>query len=350
MMNYKVSIVIPVYNAEKYLSRCIDSLINQTYTNIEIILVNDGSNDNSGSICDAYALQDSRIVVIHKDNGGVSSTRNQGICSATGDYICFVDSDDWVDKDYIESFFVCEELGHGFLVVQGIKYYIPDKGIEIPMFSYEDEVVTLAKDINKLHKANLLSNGCPVAKLFDLHLIKEKNLLFNQKLSINEDHLFVITYYRYVSQVYTVSRVAYYYYYDYKVDSLTKRTHSVNEYLLVSKEMKMALNFLLQKFQDDEVLWTPYYSLLVVSPIIKASYSCFTERQCYNNLSKCKFAWREVEVISCFYVPKTLYEKMAKMILGYPSILVLIALTPFYCLDRIVRKIKFFIKRFILQW
>lgn len=97
-----VSIVIPVYNVEQYLKRCLDSIINQTYQTLEIILINDGSTDNSGSICDAYQKKDSRIVVIHKENGGLSDARNRGIDIATGEYITFVDSDDFVSLDYVE--------------------------------------------------------------------------------------------------------------------------------------------------------------------------------------------------------------------------------------------------------
>lgn len=97
-----ISIIIPIYNVEKYLPKCLDSVISQTYTNIEIILVNDGSTDSSGLICDDYALKDSRIKVIHKENGGVSSARNIGLDTASGDYVMFVDSDDYVEVDFCE--------------------------------------------------------------------------------------------------------------------------------------------------------------------------------------------------------------------------------------------------------
>ena len=97
-----VSIVVPVYNVEKYVGECIDSLINQTHTNIEIIVIDDGSTDRSGEICERYALEDGRITVIHKENGGLSSARNRGIELMQGDYCCFVDSDDVVADSYIE--------------------------------------------------------------------------------------------------------------------------------------------------------------------------------------------------------------------------------------------------------
>ncbi len=97
-----ISIIVPVYNVEKYLHRCIDSLLAQTFSDFEILLVNDGSKDNSGMICDEYARKDSRIRVFHKENGGVSSARNMGLDNAKGDWIAFCDSDDWLDKRFLE--------------------------------------------------------------------------------------------------------------------------------------------------------------------------------------------------------------------------------------------------------
>jgi glycosyltransferase involved in cell wall biosynthesis len=102
-MNDLVSIIVPVYNTAYYLPKCIKSMLNQTYHNIEIILVDDGSTDKSATICDKYAKRDKRIRVIHKKNGGVSSARNTGIENATGRYIMFVDSDDWLPLNAVES-------------------------------------------------------------------------------------------------------------------------------------------------------------------------------------------------------------------------------------------------------
>ena len=98
-----VSIIVPVYKVEPYLRRCLDSIVNQTYTNLEIILVDDGSPDGCPQICDEYAARDKRIVVIHKENGGLSDARNAGLDICKGGYISFVDSDDWVDETYIET-------------------------------------------------------------------------------------------------------------------------------------------------------------------------------------------------------------------------------------------------------
>ena len=101
-MGEKISVIVPVYNVEQYLERCVDSIINQTYTNLEIILVNDGSTDNSGKLCDELAKKDKRIRVIHKENGGLSDARNRGIDEAESDLVGFIDSDDYIDRDMYE--------------------------------------------------------------------------------------------------------------------------------------------------------------------------------------------------------------------------------------------------------
>lgn len=101
-MTEKITVIVPVYNVENYLNKCLDSLINQTYKNLEIIVINDGSTDNSGKICQEYAQKDNRIIYIEKENGGQSEARNMGLDRMTGSYVTFVDSDDWVEPDYVE--------------------------------------------------------------------------------------------------------------------------------------------------------------------------------------------------------------------------------------------------------
>ena len=114
-----VSVIVPVYNVEEYLGRCVDSILNQTYRNLEVILVDDGAKDSSGGICDAYAKKDSRVRVIHKENGGLSSARNAGIDAASGEYLEFVDSDDWIEADAVESMLSLAVTNNVELVVGG---------------------------------------------------------------------------------------------------------------------------------------------------------------------------------------------------------------------------------------
>ena len=102
ILEEKISVIVPIYNVEKYLKRCLDSIINQTYKNLEIILVDDGSIDSSGAICDEYGIKEKRIIVIHKKNGGLSDARNEGIKKASGKYIAFIDSDDYINEQMLE--------------------------------------------------------------------------------------------------------------------------------------------------------------------------------------------------------------------------------------------------------
>ena len=105
----RISVIVPVYNVEQYLPRCVESILAQTYENLEILLVDDGTKDNCGAICDAYARQDERVKVIHKENGGLSSARNAGIDVSTGEYFSFVDSDDWIEPDMYEKMMALTE-------------------------------------------------------------------------------------------------------------------------------------------------------------------------------------------------------------------------------------------------
>lgn len=121
-----LSVIVPVYNVEDYLGRCVDSILNQTYRNLEVILVDDGATDSSGAICDAYAGKDPRVHVIHKENGGLSSARNVGIEAAAGEYITFVDSDDWIEPDAYEKMLaVARELN--VKLVCGGRYDVSSK-------------------------------------------------------------------------------------------------------------------------------------------------------------------------------------------------------------------------------
>ncbi len=136
-MDKKISVIVPVYRAEKYIENCIASIVNQTYKNLEIILVDDGSPDSCPQICDEWAKKDSRIVVVHKQNGGVSSARNTGLDVATGDYITFVDSDDFIEENMI--FSLLDAMGDADMAVCGFTFDYPD-GRQSKAISYDDKI------------------------------------------------------------------------------------------------------------------------------------------------------------------------------------------------------------------
>lgn len=169
-MENKISIIVPVYNCEKYINKCIDSLVNQTYKNIEIILVDDGSTDLGGKICDDRSKTDRRLKVIHKQNGGLSSARNVGMQYATGSYLMFVDSDDWVDIDFCEKALSEIKKHNVSLASFGLRYVYKDhtqvSSINKPrLISSSEAILFTINDKEPLY--NYVCNKIFLKSLFD---------------------------------------------------------------------------------------------------------------------------------------------------------------------------------------
>lgn len=191
-----ISIIVPVYNAEKVLYHCIDSILSQTFSDFELILVDDGSNDNSGKICDEYSERDNRIRVIHKANGGVSTARNVGIEVAQGEYICFVDSDDYLEKDYLEAlmetrekFPDAENVWCSFQTVEDYcknikEIYFAEKGKELSFYDLSSIMDLCEKWLVQM----------PWNKLFETKIIIDNSLIFPPELSLGEDYIFNLQY------------------------------------------------------------------------------------------------------------------------------------------------------------
>ncbi len=187
----RVSIIIPVFNGEKYLVRCLDSVVDQTYGNIEIILVDDGSSDDSVNICERYASSDDRILFIRKDNSGVSDTRNTGISHANGEFIIFIDCDDYVEKDYVAHL---------------VSLMSDDVDFGITGWRKEKEDGSFIEDCTHINgeygKDGVLAEiaslnavqGYPVSKIFRHSVIKDNGLEFDKEITIFEDLLFCCSY------------------------------------------------------------------------------------------------------------------------------------------------------------
>lgn len=152
--NSLISVIIPVYNVEEYLSKCVESVINQTYKDIEILLVDDGSTDNSGELCNAFANSDNRIHVIHKSNGGLSDARNAALDIMTGDYVTFIDSDDYVTSDYIEYLYTLLIKYNADVSMCNLKRIYSEKD----KLSLEKEKITLMDGLSAME--NYLYQGC----------------------------------------------------------------------------------------------------------------------------------------------------------------------------------------------
>ncbi len=169
----KVSVIIPVYNVEKYLRRCIESVVQQTYKDIEIILVDDGSSDNSGVLCDKWAEKDHRIKVLHKANGGLSSARNAGTCVAAGDSILYVDSDDYLSADCISKLVeICEKTDADIAIVQ-MMFISEDTNDEIHIDQKEIIKVLSAEQAIEESLYQRLYSCCAPAKLYKKEVIAD---------------------------------------------------------------------------------------------------------------------------------------------------------------------------------
>lgn len=193
MDSIKISVIVPIYKTEKYIRQCVDSIINQTYRNLEIILVDDGSPDNCGNICDEYALSDERVKVIHKANGGLVSARKEGVAKATGDYITFVDSDDWIDEGAYSYAANVLESHNADVFIFGLNRVSEDSSIyeheNIPEGFYSK--YEIYKEIIKISNQNyffkkIFSTVC-WNKLFKADIIRTNVVNVDNSIKIGED-------------------------------------------------------------------------------------------------------------------------------------------------------------------
>lgn len=209
----KISVIVPVYNAEKSLCRCIDSILTQTYQDFELLLINDGSKDSSGAICDSYAAQDSRIKVFHKSNGGVSSARNLGIDNAQGEWLTFVDADDWVEENF--SSMKIETYNEDIVC---FPYIIVPRGMNLQTFGSEEKVYVSAADfyVSRLH--TLFRS--PWSKLY--RRANVGSLRFDTRIKVGEDLAFNLQYLARVKTCRYVADIAFYCYDEPRVFFLTK--------------------------------------------------------------------------------------------------------------------------------
>lgn len=201
----KISIIVPVYNTEKYLEKCINSICQQTYKEIEILLINDGSNDSSFEICRKFEKRDSRIKLINKSNTGVADTRNIGIENATGKYIMFVDSDDWIEKNTVE--IIMKKINNFDLLIFGINKRYKNKFVEMR---------TKNEKINQIDCTKKVINNSEISgyvwnKVFKNSVIKQNQLQFNDKLSMCEDLDFTINFLNKIDNVIIIDDTLYNY-------------------------------------------------------------------------------------------------------------------------------------------
>ena len=207
----KVSIIIPVYNRESTIERCLDSILTQTYKNLEVLIINDGSTDRSGEIINAYALKDSRILAITKENSGVSDSRNFGLKAAHGDYIQFADSDDWLPERATELLVEALEKNRSDMVIAD---YCRVRGRQLYQSGAIENAGTLTRPEFAqvmMEKASDFYYGVVWNKLYRRKIIKKYKLQFSEELQWCEDFLFNLEYLKYTAKVEVIKEPVYYY-------------------------------------------------------------------------------------------------------------------------------------------
>lgn len=242
-----ISIIIPMYNAEKTILKTVESLQNQTHENIEIIIVDDGSDDHSYEICTEKIKDDKRVKIIKKENGGVSSARNCGINNSKGKFIQFVDSDDLVEKNY------CEELLNNLLKESAdfaICSYIQKAGKEKISYLIGEEIYSKVEFIRHFSSSeNPILMNPPWNKLYKSEIIKKNRIKFDEKMSFGEDFVFNVNYLDYCKKIVTVEKPLYIYIY--QDNGLCNKKRSIDFYYENNMKLYMSYEKLLNNNKDN---------------------------------------------------------------------------------------------------
>lgn len=189
-----ISVIVPVYKVEQYLSRCVSSILSQTFADFELLLIDDGSPDRCGEICDEWASKDYRVRVFHQENFGVSVARNRGLDHATGKYVVFVDPDDWILPDYCLGLYNSQAAysGRG-LVIQGMLCRRTD-GTSLPSLSLPDRYLPFSSIGKSFAENNICEMGYAVSKIYARSIIEEFSIRFDENIHCLEDLLFMYQY------------------------------------------------------------------------------------------------------------------------------------------------------------
>lgn len=239
----KISIIIPIYKSELFLGKCIDSILQQSIQDFELLLIDDGSPDNSGSICDDYAKHDTRIKVIHQNNQGASSARNKGLDIAVGEWICFVDSDDYVDSEYLSN------------LLSGVNNHTDIVYSNYDSYNYitENKSLDLETAVEYMKENSIFNMSGPVAKLFKRELIQDNQVRFPLGIHMGEDAIFNIRSLNFANNISFVTSNDYHYN---KISgSLSTRYYSFkSEYMAYKYWKKDELTLFSRFFNKDKAL------------------------------------------------------------------------------------------------
>lgn len=275
----KLSVIVPVYKVEKYIQRCLESIINQTYRDLEIILIDDESPDNCGKICDEYAKKDNRIRVIHQKNGKQSGARNSGLDIATGDYVTFVDSDDWIDEDMYRTIIEIAENKHADIVECGYRFYRPWK-TENKYLCFDDtekiSEFTNTEALNMLYFGPQRFGGLTIMvwnKIYRAELLKNIRFL---KGYIFEDVEFTPKAFFYANKIVKYEKT----YYNYNIHLGTNETSAMKNNILKVRSIVYIHEMLNEFFSKNYVQKiSEYQEEAYYSSLINSYCDCFEQRK-----------------------------------------------------------------------
>ena len=263
----KISVIVPVYNVEKYLPRCIDSILSQTFTDFELLLIDDGSPDNCGKICDEYAAKDSCVRVFHKPNGGVSSARNLGLDKAQGEWVTFIDSDDYVSPSYFEELFSATIDNPDFVVINNAVRNIEESN-SVFLDSHHFKTLFSTYKIGRC--------SAPWGKLFNNDILTKYHLRFKTNIHFGEDAILVYSYLLKIRNVVLICSDSYCYE-EGRPGSLTYTINSYESELLARNEFCAILEETIARFSLEKELTAGNQILLterVILAIMRYSNRC----------------------------------------------------------------------------
>lgn len=276
----EVSVIVPVYNIEPYLRECIESILRQSYTDFEVLLVDDGSTDSSGAICDEYAEKDSRVKVFHKANGGVSSARNLGLENAKGEWVAFVDSDDWLERNYLSVFMQMSlEIANSDIIISYLKKYTTASEFLLPTEQYEG-VISVENILLLFSECHLERYTYLHSKFFKKIFIDKWKLRFDEKMPMGEDHAFLYSFLLKVYKIYVLKEANYNY--RYVAGGASKRLYSLDTEFYGYNKIHTLISRMIKEFQiTDKVVLSQVKGALAhyLWRVLQALYSHPVKRQ-----------------------------------------------------------------------
>lgn len=316
----EISVIVPVYKVEKYLPQCIESILAQTFTDFELLLIDDGSPDSCGEICEKYARNDKRIRVFHQDNAGLSCARNVGLINASGNYIAFIDSDDYIRIDYLESLYAMlpENKDVMGVVIGGFDKLLPDgnrETVHVPNLE-------LVSENNYLVLTDLIDKSVAYAwsKLYDNRLIKQHHINFVPSISGLEDILFMLDYLIYSDFVHIRDCNNYVYRVGYSMNTLSTRINSFNaEYAAFSNFLNRVYFYQKKYFLTDNSLIKTWELLTIF--FHKVILSIYKTGNNYNYRQRVSFLCKTLSNDKCWikkhYFPHYKADMVGKFLLYY---------------------------------